>query len=492
MATLSDTQPVLIYVRVSRQGDREDGKFHSPDDQVRRASKFAEDNGFAVGQVFRDIDQSGGTHPLQRPGMAAALLEIEAGRAGGIVAYDMSRLSREPSHLEWLAAKMDEHGAVLLWPNMPVDPRSAVGELQIGLLAQFDRYTRKQATERFALAKERATREGIHVARTMPLGYRKDPATRRMVVDESSAPIVRELFERRIAGASDTALARFLTERTGRQWARQAVAYMLANPIYHVGRLTDGETVSEFEAGAILDSATWHAAQRPKFIHDERTASGKWLLTGLAKCDVCGRRLSPWNPSAKEKAKGTRGRYRCNGEGCRSVSVHREVLEALVVEAAFAACQDLIAKPPVTVDLAALEQERLVAERRFEQVQSPEMQDALGDAWPATAKARREERDSVRVALGEARAEAGVPELGGAVLNLGWIWDDLAPDQQRVALQEVYAEVRVARGEAVRVPITLMDGTSVTAETPALTFVPREPHPWRPVEMAPADVVRQQ
>ncbi|MFL5962195.1 MAG: recombinase family protein [Gaiellaceae bacterium] len=482
------TLPLIAYVRVSRVGDREEsGRFHSPKEQEDRARGHAASKGWTVGEVVTDLDVSGGTHPNERPGMSYALDRIRAGEAGGLVSYSLDRLSRDPSHGDWLVREVTSHGGVVAAPDMPEDITTPTGEFTFGMLLGVARLYRRTAGARFQSARERATRSGVKVARTIPLGYTRD-ADRRMVLDPETAPIVAELFERRIAGASDTALARFLTERTGRQWARQAVPYMLANPIYHVGRITDGEFVSEFEAGAIVDSATFAAAQRPKHIHDERTAKGRWLLTGLVRCEACGRRLSPWKPSAKERAKGTRGRYRCNGDGCRRVSVHREVLETMVVEAAFAEAQTLVERPAATVDLTALEQDLVIAERRLEQMLAPESQDALGDAWAATAKARREERDAAAAALGEARALSGVPGLGGTVLNLGWIWDDLAPDQQRLALQEVYAEVRVAKGNGERVPVALKDGTTVTSETPALTFIPREPHPWRLIEMAPAEI----
>jgi len=123
-----ESQPLLIYVRVSRQGDREDDRFHSPKEQAERAKSYAATKGYSVSEVIEDIDVSGGTHPSERPGMAHALEEIEAGRAGGLVAYSLDRLSRDPSHGDWLVRKVTKAGGIVCAPDMPDDITSPSGE----------------------------------------------------------------------------------------------------------------------------------------------------------------------------------------------------------------------------------------------------------------------------------------------------------------------------------------------------------------------------
>lgn len=465
--------PVLVYVRVSRRGDREDGKFHSPAEQAERASKFATEHEFTVGRVIEDVNVSGGTHPTERPGMAEALREIAEGRAGGLVAYDSSRLSREPSHLEWLAAEIARHRAVLLWAGMPADPHSPVGELQVGLLAQIDRYQRKLAGERFQMAAERAVKTGIPHG-TVPFGYRRLP-DRTIEPDPELAPLVREVFERRIRGDGWGAIALWLAEQTGRPWSRRGLSHVVERPLYRTGRLSSGGVVSEVDSGAIVDDATWHAAQSPKRVRDGRTARASSLLAGLLKCGTCGRVLIHWRPTAKSTQSNRSPRYRCAGLDCSAkVSVHGPAAEDLVVQEAFAQDLRLVAKPQEAPDLEPLEEALAVAERRWEQVQTPAAMDALGDDWTANVKARRSERDAAAAALGAARADAGVSVDGGKVLRLGHIWEDLEPDQQREALHWTFEEVRVAR-----VP---------RGQRPDLTFVPRATRPFGAIAFRPPEL----
>src|SRR5688572_3046753 len=92
------TAPIGIYVRVSRKGDREDDRFHSPKEQEERARGIVEGRGYTPGPVYADIDVSGATPPAKRPAMGELLGRVKAGQLGGIAAYSLDRLSREPSH----------------------------------------------------------------------------------------------------------------------------------------------------------------------------------------------------------------------------------------------------------------------------------------------------------------------------------------------------------------------------------------------------------
>ena len=133
----------------------------------------------------------------------------------------------------------------------------------------------------------------------------------------------------------------------------------------------------------------------------------------------------------------------------------------------------LVLRSAEVPDLEALETDLEAATRRFEQVQTAEAQDALGDAWAATAKERREARDATAAALGAARAEAGVP-VEGHVLTLGQVWEDLSPEGQREALAWHFDAIhvhKVGRGEE-----------------PRLSYTVRATRPYRPIEYLPIEL----
>ncbi len=455
--------PIGIYVRVSRKGDREDERFHSPREQAERATALVRAKGLAVGPVFEDIDVSGATEPAKRPAMGALLREVKDGKLGGVAAYSLDRLSREPAHGDELVRAVTKAGGLVLTPDIPDAIDSPTGEFTFGMLLQVAKLYRSQAGARFASAKERSIKAGIPVG-SVPVGYRKRP-DRTVEVDPATAPAVRTVFERRAKGAGYTELAQVLDEATGRKWTRQGVARVLRNRFYATGRLEYGDIVSDVVYPAIVDEPLWQAAQ----VADPRPRAPKtdnvWLLTGLARCATCGHAMGSWRGATHYRRDPRRGkmewveakvvptRYRCINRKCPDrASVNAPRLERFVVMRS-AALADQLATAAEAADLGAMEEALTVAERRLAQVLAPEARDALGDLWAADVKLRRAERDAAAATLGAARAEAGVPEQA---LKLSQGWEGMTRADLRAALGLYWKEVKVHPKDGKGTRLTLV------------------------------------
>lgn len=441
---------VGIYVRVSRKGDREDERFHSPREQAERAAALAVAKGYVPGPVFEDIDVSGGKAPADRPAMGALLAAIDRGELGGIAAYALDRLSRDPGHGDALVKRVTKAGGVLLTPDMPEAIDSPTGEFQFGVMLQVAKLYRRTAGARFATSKERAIRAGIPVSVT-PTGYRQRD-DRRIELDPALAPALRRAFERRAAGAGWTEVANLLGEATGRTWALGSARRLIGNRLYATGRLEHSGVVSEWDAGALVDEATWHAAQRNGGPRPKRRAESNWTLTGLLKCGACGHGLKVWTGATRRRnwqgewepvpAERRPRRYRCRNRACTAqTNVNANLIEPWVLARTLQVGDELETRSEAA-DLGALEDELATAERRMEQVLAPEAQDALDDAWAATAKARRTERDAAATRLGEARATAGVAAVRG---RLSDVWDALTLGERRAALAAYWQAIHVGR-----------------------------------------------
>lgn len=435
-----------IYVRVSRQGEREDERFHSPREQVERATSLAIAKGYAPGPVFEDINVSGAVAPKDRPAMSDLLRAIEAGELAGIAAYSLDRLSRDPGHGDVLVKRVTKAGGVVLTPDIPDAIDSPTGEFTFGMLLQVAKLYRSQAGARFASAKERSIREGIPVG-FPAIGYRIR-ADRKLEVDPDMAPVVRELFERWAAGGGRSTLADWLEERTGRKWSRQAVPAIIKNRLYATGRMQYGDQVSEWDAGTIVDEALWQAAQRTPAPKRPPRSDGGWLLTGLGKCAACGMHLNPSVSQGKYRS------YRCVNRHCDARAyVRAERLERFVELRAFATVDEVLTKTNAP-DLGALEDTAALAERRLAQVMAPEARDALGDLWAADVKARRAEHADALAALGQARQDAGV---GAApAMFLPDVYEGLDIADKRAALGLLWKVIRVGRKGPGGLPVTFV------------------------------------
>ena len=101
------------------------------------------------------------------------LLEaVRAGEVGGICAGWLDRLSREPSHGEWLVKEVLKHGGVVIAPDIPQDITSASGRMTFRMLLDVAAFIRDTARERFTISKIGSIRSGVPVSQA-PVGYRR-------------------------------------------------------------------------------------------------------------------------------------------------------------------------------------------------------------------------------------------------------------------------------------------------------------------------------
>jgi len=431
------TLPVDIYLRVSRVGGRE--HLISPDEQERRARALARDRGLTVGRVIVDLDESGGK--LDRPGLQEALQRVEARESGGVIVAWLDRLSRDSEHAHGLLRRIDEAGGHVYAPDAPEDMTTPEGELMVGIMFAFAMYVRKRARAGLERAKENAIAEGRPVITRPAVGYRLGD-DRRLEPDPRTAPVVREVFERRAAGAGPVELGDLLQERDvptsqgSTVWSRAAIYNMLSNRVYlgelHYG--SDDRYVNATAHDPIVDLATWTAAQHPNAIGSVALArtseQSAWLLTGLLRCHACGYSMQGTKTSRGKRI------YRCQRRHASGMCPAPARIDAGTVEdgavAAFwSLTADLEAKgtTDTSCDLGALQAALQLAEQRLAQVESEDMQDALGERWSSVVRERRAARDAAAGELGRARAASPVEVV--EVVTLRAVWEGMTTRERR-------------------------------------------------------------
>lgn len=434
----------LPLIPVGRKSSGEDDA-NSRARQDAATRRWAEAEGVELAPLVWEANVSGSKSWRDR-GLGEAIARVAAGEAAGIVVEEQSRLSRESMLATaevWEA--LERAGARLVCTAEGIDTAKGDHELSFAIRAALAREQWKQYARRMADVKARKLADGIALG-PMPVGYRKG-SDGRAELDPQTAPVIRELYERRAAGDGYEKLARVLDEKVpksnGKKWSRQAVAFILANPLYMTGRLHYGELVSEWDSGAIVDAPLWHAVQRAAA--PARPRSRRWLLTGLTVCGACGSCMEPM--VSRPGGPGTKayGRMACKNRSCESrLSVSMIRLEDYVLSTLWATLGTRVAQSADDVDLTPLEQAVERTARRLEQVQSPDAMDALGDAWAANVKERRLEHETALAELGEARVAAGEPS--GDVIDLRERWDDLSVEERREQLGRYCVERVIVHG----------------------------------------------
>ena len=98
------------YVRVSRQGEREDDRFRSPAFQRETIERYAAGEGLALTMYPDEIDVSGSK--AKRPTLEAIVVAIERGELAGLVVAKLDRLSRlAPRHRLELFERIEARAA---------------------------------------------------------------------------------------------------------------------------------------------------------------------------------------------------------------------------------------------------------------------------------------------------------------------------------------------------------------------------------------------
>jgi len=332
---MSSTKPrkAIAYIRVSRVSGREGDSFISPEVQRERIDAIAKASGLRIVGEYVDLDQSGKKE--NRPGFQSALADVEAGRASAIVVARLSRFARSVMHVERALQRLEEHDGVLIAGDLNVDTTTPQGRLMRTILAAIAQFEVEVHSENWVDAKAHALARGVKLSGVCPVGYRwRDEDDHRLVVDPVYGPIVVELFSRRSAGHSWTALREFWCDATGERISRPGLTAIVANRVY-LGEVTYGGETKHGAHDALVTVEQFESAQA-RNVHAPRPARGPGsLLAGILRCGSCGGPMSSGSTGRKHGTTYRCYRDQCAGEPCPApMSVLAKVADP-VVEARF-------------------------------------------------------------------------------------------------------------------------------------------------------------
>jgi DNA invertase Pin-like site-specific DNA recombinase len=291
------------YVRVSRVAGREGDSFISPAVQRERIERFAAAHDHKVVEWFEDLDQPGSRY--QRPGFQSALAAVEDGRADGIAVAALDRFARSVPDAAIALRRLEEAGGTLVSVRDALDTSAPIGRFARTMMLALAELEVERIRENWAVARDRAIGRGVHISRVPPVGYlRGDDG--RLVPDPVAAPVIREVFLRRAAGASWKTLNQFLDEHLPRDqgaWTHQTVDGIIRRRTY-LGEAFQGNVVNKEAHQPLLSRSEWEAAQSRSSAPTRREA--RTLLSGLIRCSACGYAMS-------RSEGGSRGyhNYRC-------------------------------------------------------------------------------------------------------------------------------------------------------------------------------------
>ena len=155
---------------------------------------------------------------------------------------------------------------------------------------------------------------------TPPLGYKVDPESRKLVIDENEAMIVRLIFQRYASGYGYNSIINELTHlgyhtKSGKLFGKNSLYELLRNEKY-IGVYTYNRAAKRKKDGtrnyhsykdpsdiiripggcpALVDQKTWHCVQKimeqNKKVHLQQHGQRVYILSGKVFCGLCGAKM---------------------------------------------------------------------------------------------------------------------------------------------------------------------------------------------------------
>jgi DNA invertase Pin-like site-specific DNA recombinase len=139
------TNTLIPYLRVSTAAQAESGVGLAA--QRRAILEHARANGLELAPWHEDAGRSG-ARMSNRPGLQAALEQIRAGRAGGIIVAKIDRLGRSSADVLALVERAQREGWRLVALDCGLDTTTPAGELVASALAMAARFEYRRISER--------------------------------------------------------------------------------------------------------------------------------------------------------------------------------------------------------------------------------------------------------------------------------------------------------------------------------------------------------
>ena len=347
-----DPTSAALYARVS--SDRQDVDL-SVSAQLRALRDYAEKNGYVVAREYVDEAESG--RVADRPQFRQMLDEASRPNAPfhEILVWKFSRFTRKREHAVAFKSMLRKKGIRVVSITEHADD-SPTGKLMEAIIESVDEFYSENLAQEVTRGMREAVTRGFWVSGQVPYGYRKlmvqDGAKKRPTLepDPATSPVVQRMFGmveqgRSLLDITKTLNGEGVASPNGRRWLKTSVHKILSNQVY-TGTLVWGAKAKdkalpvrvERAFPAIVSTGEFRSVamllefKAPSYSHPRRSASS-YLLSGLVKCQRCGKALS-----GQESKSGQFAYYVCQslmkrGSGaCDAPRLNSKRFEGLIVD----------------------------------------------------------------------------------------------------------------------------------------------------------------
>lgn len=319
-----------IYTRVSQDRDNNTKSVSSQEQDCRA---LCERHGWEVARVFTDNDRSASQYSKKgRPAFEELLGSLKDFDV--LVTWEASRATRDLEVYVALRSACKAAGVLWAYSGKLYDFNRTDDAFSTGLDMLLAERESSQTRDRI----NRVVRQNAELGKPhgrVPFGYlreydQKTKAFLRQIPHPEESKVIIEGADRVLKGESSYAVAKNFQDRGmplvgGKRWAPHRLTRLLKNPTYAGKRVYQGKIVGDAVWAPLIPFEKWEALQGVLLAPERLRHHGTepvWLLTGIARCGVCGASVTRGNNRSSQT-------YVCREAHCVARVMH--AVDALVV-----------------------------------------------------------------------------------------------------------------------------------------------------------------
>lgn len=324
----------VVYARYSSHNQTE----QSIEGQLAAAQKYAEVKGYSIIHEYCDRAKTGTND--NREAFQEMLHDCQTHTFTVIIVWKVDRFGRNREEITFNKYRAKKHGVRVEYiaENISEGPEGVILEAVLEGMAEYYSLQLSQNVKRGHLESAKKYRS---VGGRAPIGYKVNK-NGEYVIDEETAPVVRLIYDKYIAGETMADIIRYLNEhgyrnRKNMPFTKNSLPKILNNEKYAGTYRFRDLVYKENAIPAIVTKEQFDEVQRIKRAN-RRKPSRKWnysdyLLTEKLFCGVCGRPIIGKSGYGKLKVKYEY--YMCLGKIekiCELKPSRKELLEEIVLK----------------------------------------------------------------------------------------------------------------------------------------------------------------
>ena len=357
---------VALYTRVSTEDQAREG--FSLEVQRNYLLQYAKNFGWDVfcsmsgRDVYMDDGYSGGN--MDRPALKRLLLDARNKQFDLVLVYKQDRLSRRLKDLLGLLEEIDSLGIGYKSATEPFDTTSSAGKMAIQMLGSCAEFERSRLVERvfpgMVVGVKRGHWQG---ARYAPYGYRYNKDAKKLEVHPEEARIIKEIFSMYLGGKSTSQIAGHyynlgIPSRQGGRFYGKFISDILHSKVY-LGMIVwnkrhydtkkktrngegKGYRYVNNDPSKVIEVPNAHEPIITQEMHDAaqkllarnrtnavvRFKNNVYHLSGVLKCNDCGRNYRGLTLTVNHRTKMRRPWYCCSSMGVSYVKCNNKSVTA--------------------------------------------------------------------------------------------------------------------------------------------------------------------